>query len=79
MLDLNPMQMVARQALATPVLVQAAPAAFAETPDPNRTSQHYQFISTARVCRHSSRRAFSRHAHNRPGCGVVARPIMLST
>ncbi len=49
MLDLNPMQMVARQALATPALVQSAPAAFAETPDPNRTSQRYHFISTARV------------------------------
>jgi hypothetical protein len=49
MLDLNPMQMVARQALATPVLVQSAPAVFAQTPDPKRTSSHYQFISTARV------------------------------
>ena len=49
MLDLNPMHTVARRALLPEAITQSAPAAFAETPDVNRTSKHYQFISTARV------------------------------
>ena len=49
MLDTNPMQVVARRALLPTALTQAAPAAFADTPDVNRTSRHYQFISPARV------------------------------
>jgi hypothetical protein len=49
MLDFNPMRTVARRALLPEALTQSAPAAFAETPDVNRTSKHYQFISTARV------------------------------
>jgi hypothetical protein len=49
MLDMNPMRMVARRALLPAALTQSVPAAFAETPDVNRTSRHYQFISTARV------------------------------
>jgi hypothetical protein len=49
MLDMNPMQMVARRALLPAALSQSVPAAFAETPDPSRTSRRYQFISTARV------------------------------
>jgi hypothetical protein len=49
MLDMNPMQTVARRALLPEALTRSVPAAFAETPDVNRTSRHYQFISTARV------------------------------
>ena len=49
MLDMNPMRMVARRALLPAALTQSVPAAFAQTPDVNRTSRHYQFISTARV------------------------------
>ena len=49
MLDMNPMRTVARRALLPSALTQSVPAAFAETPDVNRTSRHYQFISTARV------------------------------
>ena len=49
MLDMNPMRTVARRALLPEALTQSVPAAFAETPDANRTSRHYQFISTARV------------------------------
>jgi hypothetical protein len=49
MLDMNPMRMVARRALLLAALTQSVPAAFAQTPDVNRTSRHYQFISTARV------------------------------
>jgi hypothetical protein len=49
MLDMNPMQMVARRALLPTALTESVPAAFAETPDPSRTSPRYQFISTARV------------------------------
>ncbi len=49
MLDLSPMQMVARQGLQTPALMQSVPAAFAETPDTTRTGRRYQFISTARI------------------------------
>jgi len=49
MLDLNPMHTVSRRALLPEAITQSAPAAFAETPDVNRTSKHYQFISTARV------------------------------
>ena len=49
MLDTNPMQMVARRALLPTALTESVPAAFAETPDPSRTSPRYQFISTARV------------------------------
>ncbi len=49
MLDNTPMYTVARQALPAEVLLNSAPAAFAETPDTTRTSKHYRFISTARV------------------------------
>lgn len=49
MLDTHPMSVVARRALPTTALTQSVPAAFADTPDVNRTSKHYQFISTARV------------------------------
>jgi Domain of unknown function (DUF932) len=49
MLDMNPLQMVARRALLPTALTESVPAAFAETPDPSRTSPRYQFISTARV------------------------------
>jgi hypothetical protein len=49
MLDMNPMRTVARRALLPAALTQSVPAAFAETPDVNRTSRHYQFISTPRV------------------------------
>jgi hypothetical protein len=49
MLDTNPMHLVARRALLPAALTQSAPAAFAESPDVNRTSRHYQFISTRRV------------------------------
>ena len=49
MLDINPMIAVARRALLPEALTRAAPAAFAESADANRTSKHYQFISTAQV------------------------------
>ena len=49
MLDMNPMRMVARRALLPEALTQSVPAAFAQAPDPSRTSRHYQFISTTRV------------------------------
>lgn len=49
MLELANYSNATARALTTEALIQAVPAAFAQTPDAARTSRHYTFISTAQV------------------------------
>jgi hypothetical protein len=71
--------MVARRALMTDALTRSAPAAFAETPDVNRTSKHYQFISTSKVISALFEAGFEPTRAQQPKCAAADLRIMRGT